>query len=223
MIFAREATGLNLARELERCGAKTVLGSAGNPACCPLETMEAGMAAISEAERELGRVDAMVYAWVDPAMAERQPLAAMSEAEWAAKCELPLRYARNFFKLAHAVLHEGGGDVVQLLPSLAMTGSDGLLPWAAAAEGQRSLGKAAARAWGRYPIRINTLAVQATLLAGLDPDVELERPGLPMTSLNAASSEMAPVAALLATLLTPGFSSVTGTTIGGDGGRWMTP
>lgn len=223
LVFARTSTGRELINELQQCGVRAVLADGGDASGGALRSPEAGVDAIEAAQAELGHIDAMIYGWVDPVMAERQPVADMTEEMWIAKCEQPLLYSRNFFELAHNVLHTKGGNIVMLLPSLSMTGAGELVPWASAAEGQRSLAKATARAWGRYPIRINSIAVAAGLLAGLDTDYELDRAGLPGPSLAPSPARWTGVAQLLATMLSPGFGLVTGTTIGADNGRWMTP
>ncbi|WP_181008322.1 SDR family oxidoreductase [Sphingomonas montanisoli] len=176
---------------------------------------------VSAALGALGKVDALVWAWVDPRSGRPTKIHKMSAEDWAAIAEAPLHHILAFFKAGYDALRERGGAVILLEPSLAMTGAAGLVAWAAAAEGQRSIAKAVARKWGALGITVNSLAVPGALLAD-EQEADLERPGLPAMSL--ASPDLRnDIAPLVASLLTPAWRSVTGTTISADGGRWMTP
>ena len=169
----------------------------------------------------LGQVDALVWAWIDPNAGRPAKLHDLSAEQWAAIAEEPLHHILAFFKAGYHALRERGGSVILLEPSLAMTGAAGLVAWATAAEGQRSIAKAVARKWGALGITVNSLAVPGALLAG-EAERDLERVGLPAMSL-AAPTLRDEIAPLIASLLTPVWRSVTGTTISADGGRWMTP
>lgn len=142
----------------------------------------------------------------------RQPpvgeLVALDAATWVSAAEDPMRRALHVLQRAHGCLRDGGGRVVVLLPSLVMSGAAGVAAWAAAAEGYRSLAKAAARAWGDEGI-----AVQCVLVpTGID------RPGLQPPALSRVP-ELAPV---VAALLDARLDAVTGLTLAVDGGVWMT-
>jgi NAD(P)-dependent dehydrogenase (short-subunit alcohol dehydrogenase family) len=100
-------------------------------------------------------------------------------------------------------------------------GASGLVPWATVAEGQRSLAKAAARAWGREGIRVNSVAVPAGLLA--PATTGLDRPGQPPPSLSEIPDLPGPVASVVASFVSGPWSAVTGATLAVDGGVWMTP
>ncbi|RVT93624.1 SDR family oxidoreductase [Sphingomonas crocodyli] len=169
----------------------------------------------------LGPVDALIWAWIDPRAGKPARIHKMSADHWAAIAEEPLHHILAFFKAGYHALRERGGAVILIEPSLAMTGAAGLVAWATVAEGQRSIAKAVARKWGPLGITVNSLAVPGALLAGAG-DADLERPGLPAMSL-AAPDLRHSIAPLIASLLTPAWRSVTGTTISADGGRWMTP
>ncbi|MCP1470353.1 NAD(P)-dependent dehydrogenase (short-subunit alcohol dehydrogenase family) [Sphingobium sp. OAS761] len=219
-IFARGTVARQLADGLHRSGVRCAPVAGEATDTNPLSSVEATHAFMSTVCANLGGVDAMILSCADEDVATPQPIATMTEGDWIARCERPLQNGRIFFQAAHDMLRPTGGRIILLIPSLAMTGADGLLPWAAAAEGLRSLAKAAARAWGNHGIRVNSIAVPAARLAGIE--AELERPGLPAPSLH-AGSDWTSTAQLIATMLTPGFAAVTGTTIGADDGRWMTP
>jgi 3-oxoacyl-[acyl-carrier protein] reductase len=126
---------------------------------------------------------------------------------WLEAAEVPMRRALHVLQAAHRSLR-GGGRIVVLLPSLVMTGAAGVAASAAAAEGYRSLAKAAARAWGADSIAIQCLLVP----------VGTNRPGLQPPALNTVP-ELAPV---LTALLDERLDALTGQTIAVDGGVWMT-
>jgi 3-oxoacyl-[acyl-carrier protein] reductase len=140
------------------------------------------------------------------------------------------------FQGSHRRLAVRGGCLVVIVPTLALVGASGYVAWTAVAEGQRSLAKAAARAWGRQKITVNCVAVPAALLsasagdatsggdtngamAGVDPD----RPGQPLRALAAAPDLRGAVATVVASLVSGGWAAVTGATIAVDGGVAMTP
>jgi 3-oxoacyl-[acyl-carrier protein] reductase len=89
-----------------------------------------------------------------------------------------------------------------------MTGAAGVAAWAAAAEGYRSLTKAAARAWGA-----DGVAVQCVLVP-----MGIDRPGLQPPALSTAPV----LAPILAALLDERLDALTGLTLSADGGVWMT-
>ena len=76
---------------------------------------------------------------------------------WDRGAEAPIRETVAVMQGAHAALRGRGGSIVLVIPSIALTGSPGLVPFAAAAEGIRLLGKSAARAWGADQIRVNSI------------------------------------------------------------------
>ncbi|HVT20575.1 MAG TPA: hypothetical protein VHE57_04225 [Mycobacteriales bacterium] len=135
-------------------------------------------------------------------------LAELDPAAWTRAAEDPMRRALHVLQAAHRCLTEHGGRIVVLLPSLVMTGAAGVAAWAAAAEGYRSLAKAAARAWGAERIAIQCLLVPT----GTD------RPGLQPP----ARGEAPEVATVLAALLDQRLDALTGVTLAADGGVWMT-
>ena len=222
VLFGTEAAGRELAIGLEETDHRVMLLGPDASMACHLDSLAEGTAVLEAATQRLGGIDAMVWAWVDPIAGQQRPLADTSPAEWASIAEEPLHRMMLFLKLAHLALRDGGGRVILLVPSLAMSGASGLVPWSTVAEGQRSIAKAVARKWGELGITVNSIAVPASLLVPADPDRPLDRPGLPPMSLRPPTLRN-DVAQLIASLLTPAWGSVTGTTIGADGGRWMTP
>jgi NAD(P)-dependent dehydrogenase (short-subunit alcohol dehydrogenase family) len=144
-------------------------------------------------------------------------LAALPPAEWLRIAEQPMRRALHVLQAAHRCL-PGGGRVVVLLPSLVMSGAAGVVAWSAAAEGYRSLAKAAARAWGPDGVTLTCVLVPASLIA----DGAVDRPGLQPPALGRAPDVMSDIAPVISGLLDERFASVTGLTLAVDGGVWMT-
>jgi 3-oxoacyl-[acyl-carrier protein] reductase len=144
-------------------------------------------------------------------------LAALPPDEWLRIAEQPMRRALHVLQAAHRSL-QGGGRMVVLLPSLVMSGAAGVVAWSAAAEGYRSLAKAAARAWGSDGVTLTCVLVPAGLVA----DGEVDRPGLQPPALGRAPEVTSDIAPVIAGLLDEQFASVTGLTLAVDGGVWMT-
>jgi NAD(P)-dependent dehydrogenase (short-subunit alcohol dehydrogenase family) len=175
---------------------------------------------LGAAETESDPLTAVVLVSAGPATGHGE-LVALAPEQWRQRVEIPLQKTMACFQASHRRLGAHGGSLVLVLPTLALVGAAGLVPWATVAEGQRSLAKAAARAWGGQGIKVNTVAVPAGLLA---PWAEgLDRPGQPPASLEGAPSLDGQVAAVVASLVSESWAGVTGATVAVDGGVWMTP
>ena len=173
------------------------------------------LASLDDAPDSVGSVVDAGPVAVPPVVSE---LATLDADGWRASAEAPLRRALHVLQQSHRRL-PFGGHIVGLLPSLVTSGAAGLVPWVAAAEGYRSLLKAAARGWGRDGITVNCVLMPADLIAG----TSLDRPGLQPPALGRAIDVSSDVAGVVAALLGGGMSAVTGQTIAADGGVWMTP
>jgi 3-oxoacyl-[acyl-carrier protein] reductase len=145
-------------------------------------------------------------------------LGAIDASGWQSGAEEPLRRALQVLRAARRQLPDGGRIAV-LLPSLVATGAAGVVPWVAAAEGYRSLVKAAARTWGSAGVTVNCVLVPADLVTV----TSLDRPGLQPPALGPAPATMSNVVDVVAALVGGGLDGVTGQTIAVDGGVWMTP
>ena len=137
---------------------------------------------------------------------------------WQRHAERPLRRALHVLQAGHICLRENGGRIVVLLPSLVMSGAAEVVAWAAAAEGYRSLVKAAARAWGADGVTIKSVLIPASLAA----DAAVDRPGLQPPALGHVPDLSADIAPVVAALLDERLDAVTGLTLAVDGGVWMT-
>jgi 3-oxoacyl-[acyl-carrier protein] reductase len=144
---------------------------------------------------------------------------AFTDAEaWQRQAERPLRRALRVLQAAHLCLGDDGGRIVVLLPSLVMSGAADVVAWTSAAEGYRSLAKAAARAWGGEGVTVMSALIPASLVA----DTAVDRPGLQPPALGRAPDLQSDIAPAIAALLDERLDAVTGLTLAVDGGVWMT-
>jgi 3-oxoacyl-[acyl-carrier protein] reductase len=197
--------------------------ASGTAIACAWSSVDDVESALSEAARALGGLDAVVDASVPTSAATVGPLIELEETGWATAAEEPLGTCVHVMQASHRMLRARGGRVVVVLPSLAMTGAAGVVPWVTAAEGYRSLVKIAARQWGALGITAIAVAVPAGLLTGAADPLSLDRPGVPGPALGDVPRARVEVATTVAGLLHPDMAHVTGATIAVDGGGWMTP
>jgi NAD(P)-dependent dehydrogenase (short-subunit alcohol dehydrogenase family) len=187
--------------------------------------------ALDRAEAQVGPIGTTVWAWTEPSSVVPTPLSATVDQEWEVMAERPIRRYLFFLQGTWAHLAGRGGRMVALVPTLSMVGGpSGLVAWATAAEGQRALSKVAARNWGASGITVNCLAVAPERLAWGDPGQAdpgdgrpLQRAGLPPISLDRTPTLVDDVSGVVLSLAAPTMASVTGATIGVDGGVWMAP
>jgi 3-oxoacyl-[acyl-carrier protein] reductase len=144
---------------------------------------------------------------------------ALADAEtWQRQAEQPMRRALHVLQGAHLCLAGDGGRIVVLLPSLVMSGAADVVAWASAAEGYRSLVKAAARAWGDDRVTIKSVLIPASLTV----EAAVDRPGLQPPALGHAPDLQSDIAPVVAALLDERLDAATGLTLAVDGGIWMT-
>jgi NAD(P)-dependent dehydrogenase (short-subunit alcohol dehydrogenase family) len=130
----------------------------------------------------------------------------------------PLRGAagRGALREAPGLLSQRGGQIVLLVPTIAMLGAADFVPFSAVGEGARSLVKAA-RSWGSQGITVNCLALtQEQLAPGIDGQVTETRVPQALKTPDLESD----VAGFIAPLAV-GPAVVTGTTMMLDGGNLM--
>jgi len=175
---------------------------------------------LARTEEAHGPLRAVVLASAGDAATLEGDLVEIDPAQWHRRVELPLQRTLACFQGTHRRLRVSGGSLVVLVPTLALVGASGFVPWAVVAEGQRSLAKAAARAWGHDRITVNCVAVPGALLA---PSGSPDRPGQPDAALARPPDLRHEMASVVASVVSDGWTGVTGATIAVDGGVWMTP
>ena len=180
--------------------------------------LEQGVAAA--ADRLDAPVRAVVHAAMPAAAFERVAFDDVDDDRLDTVWEGTMRAALAVLQASHTLLSGRDGRIVLVTPTVSMSGAPGLVPYAAAVEGQRLLAKSAARQWGSDRITVNCLAPSPELVpigvtsgdASLAP-AALGGPGDP-------EADLGPILVFLA-----GDDShfVTGVTVCADGGVWMAP
>ncbi len=170
-----------------------------------------GLTALGWSVAEEGACDALVV--VPPVAGSDGPIEAITDAEFEAAWEVPLRTTVEAMLAARL----GGAKRMLIVTStLGMTGAELGAPASMSAEAMRALAKSAARQWGPEGITVNALTVDPSLL-GIDAGTvslaprALGGPGEPAT-------ELAP---LVAFCCSPESRHLTGATLCADGGSWM--
>lgn len=165
-------------------------------------------------------VDGVVHV-ASAAGIENRLLVETDREAWDRGAEAPIRETVAVMQGAHAAMRGRGGSIVLVIPSIALTGSPGLVPFAAAAEGIRLLGKSAARAWGADQIRVNSITAPVHEWSIPQPH-EHTVPSKFGPSL--ADREIAAdVAGAIAFFCGPLAAGVTGATMGIDSGTLLAP
>jgi 3-oxoacyl-[acyl-carrier protein] reductase len=212
---ARAGIGRAIADGLE--GSDAAVGRVDRPIGSRADAEQA----MRDAAAGLGDATAYVHALVDPVALEPTALAETDEAHWATRCEDVLRTAVWCIQAAWTLLHERGGRIVVLTPTVGMTGAAGLAPYAAAVEGMRSLAKAAARQWGATGITVACVAPPVELM--LDGSAARTEPTIGEPALGGMPDAAADVVPVVRMLLGDDAHALTGTTLPIDGGVLMVP
>jgi 3-oxoacyl-[acyl-carrier protein] reductase len=180
----------------------------------------AAESAFATAVTRVGPVDALVHAAMPAIAFEQMDLAECDDARWDAVWEGTMRATLFVLQAAYGQLHERGGRIVLITPTVSMSGAARLVPYTTAVEGQRLLAKSAARQWGPDGITVNCLApAPEHVPIGLDSmTVSLAPPAL--GGPGDVSADLGPVAVWL---VSDAAHFVTGVTVCADGGVWMAP
>jgi NAD(P)-dependent dehydrogenase (short-subunit alcohol dehydrogenase family) len=177
-----------------------------------------GAEIVRDTEAAAGKAALVVIPVTDPGGMSPASLADMSDDDWEARCEAPLRAMRIAMQDAYRVLAGRGGHVVLLVPTIAMVGAAGFAPFSAVGEGARSLAKAAARAWGGEGILVNSIALTSEQLCpGAEGDVAAGKVPKALGRLPDLEND---VAGYIANMVL-GPAIMTGATVSLDGGNLM--
>jgi len=171
-----------------------------------------------------GPIQLIVHAAVPDASLISSALAEQSDEQWQAACAAALDASFHCLQGLHASLAATAGLLVQIGPSLAQCGANGLVALSAASEAQRGLLKSAARQWGREGIRAVWIAVAASelspIMANADLPLRSEAIALPLGRVPCLDGD---VADMITALSGPAGRSSTGLSLWMDGGEWMLP
>lgn len=145
------------------------------------------------------------------------PFAELSDADFDAAWEQPMRETIVAFQRAHRAGHT---RLIAVVPTIAMSGAPQLAHAAATAEAIRVMVKSAARQWGADGVTVNCIAI-APELFGIDPgavgSVSIAPPAL--ASRGSVVDDLVPLIRLAASA---DAHHITGATLNADGGVWMT-
>ena len=179
--------------------------------------------AVASAIEQLGGLDQVVHAWVDPSVLIERSFIDVSTDEWMTACEGTL--ARSWWlmrQLQSPLIAAGGGSVVVVVPSIALAGSAGFAMLATVAEGLRVMAKGCGRQWAKNAITVNTVATAPHHWVSRDQGDALTRAISLSTpafgTSGAAIDDLAPVVAALAGT---DLHFLTAATLVADGGLWM--
>jgi 3-oxoacyl-[acyl-carrier protein] reductase len=176
-----------------------------------------GLDAHAEERPPTGPLDALVHV-ADAGPLADVPFAETNEDAWDRGAEAPIREALLAFQAAYRGFDGRGGSIVAVLPTIAVTGAAGLVPFASACEGIRQLAKSAARAWGGEGVRVNCVTLPIDNW-GFDGRPVPNRYGPSLPGRNGDAD----VAGAVALLLDPRGAGVTGATVGVDRGTVLAP
>ena len=207
--------GREIALGLEDRGATVAVTGA-------LRSREEADAALDAAIAEHGPIDVVVHAVVELESLVPTPFLDLDEQVWERVAEDPISATLFSLQAAYARMRGRGGRIFVLTSSVSMEGSAGLTGYATAAEGQRSLVKAAGRTWGAQGVTMNCVAIPVSMLAAGGAGHPTHRPGLPPPVL-APPDARRDVAGVIAALAGEEGAVMTGITMAVDGGVWMTP
>jgi NAD(P)-dependent dehydrogenase (short-subunit alcohol dehydrogenase family) len=176
---------------------------------------------VERATRVLGApVDVVVHS-LHAESAGLTAFADVTDADWDTVWEGTMRSTLFLFQAAFPAMRDAGhGRLVVVTPTLSMSGAAGLVPLAAAVEGQRLLAKSAARQWGEFGITVNCIAPAPELV--LD-GVRADSMSLASPALGHAGDARADLGPVVTFLVSDAGHFVTGATVCVDGGVWMAP
>jgi Dehydrogenases with different specificities (related to short-chain alcohol dehydrogenases) len=192
------------------------LGAEVNVVAAPASREEAATAFAGH-----GTPDAVVVVASVAGELEDLPLAETDDATWDRVAEAPIRSAFYAVQAAYESFGGRGGAIVAAVPSIALTGAAGLVPFASASEGIRLIVKSAARAWGAEGIRVNCvlLPIEEWGFTPADGHAVPNRYGPSLPGANSSAD----VAGAVAMLISPFAAGVNGTTVGVDRGTVLAP
>ncbi len=145
------------------------------------------------------------------------PFETLTDEDFDAAWEQPMRHAISAFQRAHRAGH---ARLIAVVPTIGMSGAPNLAHAAATAEAIRVMVKSAARQWGADGMTVNCIAL-APELFGIDPaavgDVSLAPPAL--AGRTTVVDDVVPLVRMVASA---DAHHLTGATLTADGGVWMT-
>ena len=147
--------------------------------------------------------DPLVHTPLDVATIVPRPLVSLDDDAIAATWEGAMRSTLDAMQAAH---RRGATRIVLVLPTIGLSGAEGMALEAAVAEGVRALAKSAAKQWGADGLTVNCVMVPV--------------PAAGQLSLAPPALDHVDVDAVISLLLDDRAGSITATTVVADGGVW---
>ncbi len=191
---------------------------------CDVARRDAVNATVSQVAAKLGGIDIIVNN-----AQQAKPMVPLIDTS-----DKELEYTMNtgfygtvyFMQACFPYLRERGGSVVNIGSLAALAGDPGFAAYAGAKEAIRGISRVAAREWGEYGVRVNTVCPLSDspgqeMLKKYQPEVFasiVER-----TSLRRVGSSEKDVGRTVVFLCSEAGEYITGQTINVDGGVWVAP
>jgi hypothetical protein len=216
--------GENLERGLSRCIENLVrLNDAEGTGGVDFESRDALGGRLAEANAA-ARPAGVVIAIVGAGTLAPRPVEQLSDRDWAAAVNAPLRRSLFVIQALHDVFPDDPPPILFIGPSTGLMGTAGLAPLAAVVEGQRALAKMASRHWGAQGWRVNWLGISPeTFSARLDQAAAPRFPEVATPAIGRIETLDGDVAPIVSLLFDRRAHALAGSTIVLDGGYWMVP
>lgn len=163
--------------------------------------------------------EVVIVIGVDPVL-EPAHISTLTPTDWCRFAEEPMRQALNALQRSYSSMHQEGGRIVLVLPSIGMSGGPYLVPYTTALEGIRAMAKSAARQWASQNVIINMIAAPLHLFA---PRLSPAAAHVTAAALRDDDKLIESIAETTQFLLKREITGVVGETIIVDGGAVMLP
>ncbi len=211
----RETEGAAVAKEVEAAGGQ------GRFISCDTADATSVRAAVAAVLERDGRLDAVVHNATSGESPRPVPLTTLPLADLRRHVQVSLGGSWLLAEAAHDALKESRGHYVLLTSEAGFEGKRLLPAYAMVKAAQRGFARALAREWGPDGINVNSVAPLAMTPAMdrafvLDPAMEKRvKERIPLNRVGDPVSDVGPI---VAALLSPGMSYLTGNTLMADGG-----
>jgi NAD(P)-dependent dehydrogenase (short-subunit alcohol dehydrogenase family) len=211
----REAEGTAVAGEVDAAG-----GQGRFVACDTADETSVRNAIATVLERD-GRLDAVVHNATSGESPKPVPLATLQLADFRSHVGVSLGGSWHLAQAAHDALKQSRGHYVILTSEAGFEGKRALPAYAMVKAAQRGFARALAREWGPDGITVNSVAPLAMTPAMdrafvMEPAMERRvKSRIPLDRVGDAVTDVGPV---VAALLSPAMSYLTGNTLMVDGG-----